>query len=429
LTLLAGTDIADITPRLGVELIGYFNRPGSAAGVHDPLKARALVLDDGATAIALVSVELLWLRGRAVTAIRRIVGECCALNPEHVFIFCTHTHGGPAPHTLESWDYPLYERIADAIVSAYESRQPARLGTSAGQLYGYSINRRWLDRPIDPSVGVIRVDRADGSPLAILSNFACHAVVMGYDNVQITGDWAGYSSRLLEEALGNGALALFAQGGAGDINPLTESVRQRLEAGHPVAAIGDVSFYYGYTSDAPDAWNIGDRGGGTFLECETLARAYNSEVLRVWHGITPQGTAALWYERAVVDAGLGDDEPPAAGLPPALISILSEDIGATIPLEIGLVGIGDSVLVGQPGEIFSETAIGFRKLAQGMGYRHAMLLSYANGCFAYIPPASAFPEGGYEVNWPLGLGISLHTQDRITRAVTPILQAHAAKSR
>jgi neutral ceramidase len=132
MTLRAGIGIVDITPRLDVELIGYFNRPGGAAGVHDPLKARALVLDDGDMQLAFVSIELLWLRGQAVAEIRRLVAARCSLAPAHIFIFCTHTHGGPAPHQLESWDYSLHERIAEAVVSAYENRQPARLGTACG---------------------------------------------------------------------------------------------------------------------------------------------------------------------------------------------------------------------------------------------------------------------------------------------------------
>jgi hypothetical protein len=423
--LLAGTGKADITPKVGVGMVGYFNRPGGAEGIHDPLLTRALVLDDGTSQIALVSVELLWLRARDVAEVRRMVASRCPLKHENILIFCTHTHGGPAPHRPDNWDDSLYARIADAVAHAYEARQPATLGTGSGQLVGYSINRRWLDRPADPSVGVIRVDRADGTPLAVVSNFACHAVVMGYDNLLITGDWPGYSSRLLEAELGHDMLALFAQGGAGDINPLTETARQRLAAGHPVAAIGDVSFYYGYTPDAADAWNIGDRGGGQFLECETLARAYNAEVMRVWRGIHTQSSVTLWHEQVTVDAAVGADEPPAQGLPEALTSILSEEIGSVILLEISLTGINDSVFIGQPGEIFSETAVAFRKQAQQMKYRHAMLFSYANGCYAYLPPASAFPEGGYEVNWPLGLGISRYTQDRITAAITLLLQAHA----
>jgi len=426
--LKVGVGRSTITPRNGVEMVGYFNRPGVSTGVHDDLHARAIVLDSGTEQVALCSVELLWMRKREIEPIRRTVAARCGLKDSQIFIFTTHTHGGPAVHQPENWDYPLHERIADAIVEAYETRQPARLGCGFGQLFGYNINRRWLNRPADPSVGVMRIDDAAGKPLAVLGNYACHAVVMGYDNLLITGDWAGYASRLLEAELGDGAVALFSQGGAGDVNPLTETVRQRLAAGHPVAAIGDVSFYYGYDPQAADAWNIGDRGGGAFLECETLARAYCAEVMRVWRGIAPQSEAAIWLEQVTVEAAVGADEPPATGLLPSLSSILGEEVGATIPLDIRLVGIGSAVLLGQPGEIFSETAVEFRKRAQGLGYTHPMLISYANDCYAYIPPASAFAEGGYEVIWPLGLGISRYTQDRIAAAIDPLLEQRAPPS-
>jgi neutral ceramidase len=424
MTLQAGIGKRIITPRVGVPLVGYGNRASVSQGVHDELLARAVVIDDGVTQIALCSIELLWLRKDEVAAIRAAVCARCDLQDEHIFLFCTHTHSGPAGHLPDQWDFSLIDRIAEAIIEAYQTRAPAQIGFGFGQLVDYSINRRWLNRPVDPSVGVMRIDRADGTPLAVLGNYACHAVVLGYDNYLISGDWPGYASRQLEEALGVG-VALFSQGGAGDINPLTETVRQRLAAGHPVAAIGDVSFYYGYQPDKPDAWNIGDRGGGTFIECETLARAYSAEVMRVWRRIGMSSALPVWTERVEVEAAVGADEPPAQGVPLGLSSILAEEIGASIRLDIRLVGIGSAVLLGQPGEVFSQTALGFRAHAQRMGYRYPMLISYANGSYAYLPPEDAFPEGGYEVSWALGLGISRYTQNRIAEAIEPLLRRHA----
>lgn len=423
--LKAGIGKSIITPRVGAKLVGYFDRPEGSKAVHDDLMARALVLDNGDVTFAICGVELLWLWANMVQQIRDIVAKRCDLKPENILIACTHTHGGPAPHTKEDWDTPLVELIADCIVEAYEARQPARIGFGFGQLIGYNINRRWLNRPADPSVGVIRMDKADGSPLAVVGNFACHAVVMGYDNYEISGDWPGYSSRLLEAELGEGSLAIFTQGGAGDVNPLTETVRQRLAAGHPVGTIGELTSYYGeYQKDDPTTWNIEDRGGGTFLECETLARAYNTEVLRVWKAIKTTSDVPMWIEKLVVDNGLGPDEPPSEGLPAEYENYVPEIKGSTRPMEIMLLGIGPAVLVTQPGEVFSETAVALRKAGQQMGYGFPWLVSYANGSFAYLPPANAFAEGGYEVKWALRYGLSRNMQDRIEAAVLPVLEKH-----
>jgi hypothetical protein len=92
----AGVGRTVITPRVGAALVGYFNRPGPSTGIHDDLNARVVVLDDGDTAIALCSVELCWLAGANVQAIRAAAADRCGLTPENIFVFATHTHSGPA---------------------------------------------------------------------------------------------------------------------------------------------------------------------------------------------------------------------------------------------------------------------------------------------------------------------------------------------
>ncbi len=424
--LLVGVAKRIITPRVGAQLVGYFNRPQGAQGVHDDLCARALVLTSGASTLAVCSVELLWLWTFVATEVREKVARRCGIPAQNVLVCCTHTHAGAAAHNVDDWDSSLTDLIADAIAEAYEARQPARVGFGFGQLFGYNINRRWLNRPADPSVGVMRVDTVDGRPLAVVSNYACHAVVLGYDNLQISGDWPGYSSRLLEAELN--CMALFTQGGAGDVNPLTETVRQRLAAGHPVGTIGELTSYYGiYRKGDPACWNIEDRGGGTFLECETLARAYNQEVLRVWRTTPTVDSLQIWTEQVVVNGAVGPDEPRGEPLTPEYRQLMPESSEDYIPLPVMLAGIGPAVWTTQPGEVFSETAIEFRKLCQQMGYRFPWLISYANGSYAYLPPANAFDEGGYEVGWAKRVGLSRYLQERIAESIRPILQRYVLR--
>ena len=72
--------------------------------------------------------------------------------------------------------------------------------------------------PIDPEIGILRLDRTDGRPLAVVYNFAMHPI-MGASNGGNTADITGFSSKVIEDALGHGAMALFMQGCGGDINP------------------------------------------------------------------------------------------------------------------------------------------------------------------------------------------------------------------
>jgi neutral ceramidase len=423
--LLAGVGRQNVTPKIGTELYGYFNRFDPSNGVHDPLWARAVVMRMARTTIALVSIEICVFRAREVAATRRAVATRCGLAPENVFVFATHSHAAPSSHDPSNWEQPLSDLVADAVVEAYQSLQPAKAGVGAGFLYGYNINRRWMDRPADPAVGVIRIDTLNGQPLAVIGNYACHAVVLGSNNLLISGDWPGYASRLLEDALGQSTVALFSQGGAGDVNPLTETVRQRLAAGHPVASIQELSSYYGYgVQEHPDTWTIDERKNGTFDEAETIARAYRDEVLRVWHAITPSEEAPLWVDRIVVNGTVDEDEPPGEGLSNEYREQMPEIKDGYVPLEVMLVGLGNTVIVGHPGETFSEDSIALRRVCQQMGYDYAMLFTYANGSYAYLPPENAFLEGGYEVSWPRRYGITRRIQQRFRDAIWPFLEQH-----
>jgi hypothetical protein len=423
-TFLAGFGRADITPRLGCQLVGYANRPGGATGVHDRLSARALVLEDAGGRWAIISAELCYLNAETVQTIRMAIQQRVNISPAHVFVAASHTHAGPHDGHSENWARPLAEIITDAVESACRRLQPARLGTGYGFLYGYSINRRWLDRPVDPGVAVIRVDDLSGKPLGLVTSFACHAVVLGSDNLLISGDWPGYACTHLEEALGPEAVCLFLQGGCGDINPLVAGVRSHLQGDQTVSAIGQVSTYYG-SPDDPQFWNIGDRKGGSLEEVAELGQALAEEVLRVARRLeTNASPGPLWSAQQVINAATGLDEfhpePPAWSL--ALVTEaptgLTDDV---IPAEIMLLGIGGTLLIGQPGEVFSETAVTLRTRLRTLGYRTPILVGYANGWLVYLPPPEAFDEGGYEPGWAVRLGISRHFQARVWEGVTSML--------
>jgi hypothetical protein len=73
--------------------------------------------------------------------------------------------------------------------------------------------------PTDPQIGLLRIDRQDGRPLAVVYNFACHPI-QGVPDGGNTADITGFASRAIENSLGGGAVAIFLQGAAGDINPV-----------------------------------------------------------------------------------------------------------------------------------------------------------------------------------------------------------------
>src|SRR5205823_11372319 len=92
--LRAGAARVEITPPTGYPMWGYGARHDApSTGVHDPLYARAAVLEVGKDRIALVSLDL----GRAPTrdrvqAIRQRAAEDAGV--QHVFLVASHTHHG-----------------------------------------------------------------------------------------------------------------------------------------------------------------------------------------------------------------------------------------------------------------------------------------------------------------------------------------------
>lgn len=234
--LTAGIARVEITPPIGSPMGGYTARQGPATGIHDPLYATVLVLKLDGLTIAIVSCDLRSFPSERVVTLARERKVA-----DHTLIAVTHTHSGPLtwedkswPRTDRSWFAETEDKILEAIASASKQMFPARIAAGFGEVY-LGHNRRkvgsdgkvtmfWRNAekeptsPLDPAVGVIRVDDASGKPRAVIVNYSCHATILGPDNRMISADYPGYLARHIERQLA-GALCLFVQGGAGDINP------------------------------------------------------------------------------------------------------------------------------------------------------------------------------------------------------------------
>ena len=127
----------------------------------------------------------------------------------------------------ERFRQTLIAGLVEAAAEADARLQPARLGCGWGEstigVYrretrdGRDVLGEVPDHPIDSSVGVIRIDDLDGDPIAVVFRYSCHPVTMGPRSAVVSSDFPGVARRVVETSLGG--LALFLQGGGGNINP------------------------------------------------------------------------------------------------------------------------------------------------------------------------------------------------------------------
>jgi hypothetical protein len=225
--------------------------------VNDPLYAKALVIKDGSTTAVIVTVdavaigEIGYIGNEYLGKVRARLEKDLAIAPSSVIVNASHCHGQVCAD--------VEDKTVEAVKRAFANLVPVTVGVGVGRENRVMENRRLKLKdgkeadvrhayslpqdeevaevgPIDPQIGILRLDRKDGRTLAVVYNFACHPI-MGIPNGGNTADLAGFASKVIEDNLSDGAIALFVQGCAGDINPvLYKDVNQP----HDAERLGDM---------------------------------------------------------------------------------------------------------------------------------------------------------------------------------------------
>jgi hypothetical protein len=198
---------------------GYLGRP--AAGVHDDLYARALILGDGETTVALIALDLVGMSNRHIARIRASVSRRLEMPEPAVLVACTHTHAGPDLQGLwggVSADYAAHARrqAVRAALQAAADRREATLRAATVRVKGRTVNRRGWPKT-DEVMTVLQARDSHGDAIGTLVNFACHPTVTQEANVDISRDFPGALVDSLEAVAGG--VALFVNADEGDANP------------------------------------------------------------------------------------------------------------------------------------------------------------------------------------------------------------------
>lgn len=441
-----GVSAVDISPTAyPVVVNGMFNERSADQSV-DPLYARCIALDDGATRIAICIVDTCMMPRALIDRAKEIAAAETGLSTTHITVAATHTHSAPAAMGClgsrmdENYAAWLPPKIAEAIVAALNDLKPARIGWASIDDWAHTHNRRWIRRadrmstdpfgdttvrahmhpgyestdvigpsgPVDPGLSVLAIETPEGVPLGLLANYSQHY----FGSPLLSADYFGVFSHAMAERLGQSSsegpfVAMMSQGTSGDLMWMDYgSSKKDILLDAYSAAVADKAM-----------------------------EAYN----RIeWHDHVPLGMVErrLPLKYRVPDAARlawaqGRVEALAGALPTAQPDIYAHEAiylhgKQETELVLQAIGIGDLSIATLPNEVYALTGL---KLKAQSPFEMHFNIELANGAEGYIPPPEQFTFGGY-TTWPARTaGLEVNAEPQIVEALLGGLEEVSGESR
>ena len=395
-SLRAGAARVDITPSPG-EL------PKNSRGVLDRLYARAIVLENGVSTAALITIDAGAVPDALWQAVTGQVEKELKIPAANVLLTATHTHSAGGQRGP---DYG--QKIVESVRLAQQRLTPARMGYGTGVSY-INVNRQIIDPktnrwwegpnregPSDKTVAVLEFERQGGEPIAVYYNYAVHAVIAGQLD-QVSGDIPGSASRYIEDSFDDTVIALWSSGAAGDQNPIYYQQTYDLR---------DIRTK-DYATRGLDISNAMPPGGeGLDRNNPTVARLMNQqrqmvlsmgqllgeEVLQVMRGIERTDTAVPLSGRVSTISCPGRERTNQGR---AGFEGTYKD-GNPVEIRLGLLRIGDVMIGAVNAEVFNPIA---QRLKRESPYKATMMATLTNGAArsGYIPDDASFGKQTFEV--------------------------------
>ena len=394
-TWKAGVAKAIITPEKGVWLAGYGSKRAPDGKLHD-LWMKALALEDPkGNRVVLVTSDFQGVPKEMSDRVFEQLQKKEKLERHQVMITFSHNHCGPRLG-LDLVDYYPIEaeqvKLVDEYTTLMETKMvemvgkaladlaPANLQAGQGKTT-FAVNRRnnreadvpallakgeALKGPVDHTVPVMTVTRADKKIVAILFGYACHPTTLNF--TKWCGDYPGFAQLAIEKSH-PGAQAMFVNTCGGDQNPLPRrSVELCEKYGHMLADAVEESLKKPLTPIAP----------GLRTAFASIDLPYEKVITREELVAAAKEQSAVrkrWAERMLrkLDAG--------------------EKFAATYPYPLHAWRLGkETLMIGMGAETVVDYALRFK----AQFGPNTWVCGYADDMISYIPSRRVWAEGGYE---------------------------------
>jgi hypothetical protein len=453
--LRAGAAASDVTPKPGVLLDGTIMQIGPVTEVHDPLHARAIVLDDGAERVAISTTDCTMASREVFDRAKQLAREKTGIPTDRMLFAATHSHSavraigiGQGPLDKEYLER-LAEGMADAVCQAVENLAPARVGWGVGEKPELVHNRRWRMKPgtvppnpfgekgetvkmnprrgspdlvepagpVDPQVSVLSVQHADGRPLAVLANFGIH-YCGGFKFREVSADYFGVFARRMGELLK-----------AGDVDPPFVGMMSN-------GTSGDISNGFDFRKPPPRK--------APYQWMQEVGDMVADEALRVIQSIEHRGNVSLAMRETELELGIRRPDDARFAWAKALWSRAQAEgktrfsrpeiyareaihlagYPPTVSLPLQALRIGDLGIAAIPCEVFAETGLAIK---QASPLKPTFVVEIANAYHGYLPPPQQHEWGGYET-WPARSScLEIEAEPKIRGRVLDLLEQVAGE--
>ena len=435
--LMAGTAEVDISPTV----TPFQLRSGPSDLVHDPLHVRAVAFQNGKGRAVIALMDAIGVGREMTDEAKVIAAEKTGWKPEEMLVSGTHTHtapkGGDSSPGRIAYEKRRKDGLAEALIEAIESLEPAKVGFASDEEPTEVFNRRWYmeegfmpknplggyDKvkmnpglnnlvkpagPTDPEVAVIDVRDQKGQPLGLIANYALHYVggvprvidEKGREVGMASADYFGEFARIMPYRLRGATsnenfVAMMTNGTSGDINNI-DFYRNR----GPRAPFEQIRVVAGKTADAAyrALQKIDDYD-------ESPIVAMKQRIVTIHYRKPKQED----IDRAIELMKLSSKErneinSRTSSVAQNTLRFSEPEMTKTEDVIIQAIRIGDQAIVSMPFEVLVEIGM---EIKEKSPFPHTLIIELANGGYGYLPPPHQHKLGGYET-W---LGTSRFVED------------------